>query len=461
MPEIKEFLHPGRRAHLIGIGGVSMCALAEVLRTRGLVVSGSDSSEGAPVMRLRSLGIPVSLGHTCDFLEGADMVIRTAAVHDDNPEVIAARERDIPVFERAQAWGKIMEGFENSVCISGTHGKTTTTSMTTQIALDAGIDPTVMIGGFLPSIGASHRLGANNTIIMEACEYANSFLSFRPTIAVLLNIDIDHLDFFRDLDDIAASFRRFAGLVPDSGYVIANNDDDVVRSMLKPLNCSVITFGMDRKADVYPANLSETSGRHSFDICRRGETLAGVSLRLPGRHNVQNALAAACAALCLGISPDVIGRSLSGFSGVGRRFELKGSYNGAQIFDDYAHHPSEVRALLSSVSGMGKRVVCVFQPHTYSRTIKLFDDFCRELSNCGELIICEVYAAREQNETGFSAESLADAIEGARFMPDHDSVVRHLAETVGEGDLVLTVGAGDVYKIGEALASRKQPVLRT
>ena len=372
---IHTYIAPGRRAHLVGIGGVSMSPLAEVLHGAGMVITGSDMREGTAVAHLRSLGIPVAIGHREENVGDAELVIRTAAVHDSNPEIAAARARGIPVFERAQAWGAIMKGYQNALCISGTHGKTTTTSMCTHIIMAAGLDPTVMIGGTLPLLGAGHRVGAGDTIILESCEYCNSFLSFFPTIAVILNIEADHLDFFKDLEDVESSFRAFADLVPEGGRIIANRDDENTMHTLAGETRPVTTFGLE-EGDVHAAGLTWSKGLPSFDIILRGERFAHVSLRVPGLHNVKNALAAAAAAAALGVSGEAVERGLGQFGGAGRRFEYKGSFRGAEIYDDYAHHPGELKALLDAAHTLGyQRVICAFQPHTYTRTAALFDDF--------------------------------------------------------------------------------------
>lgn len=452
--EIHSYMTPGRRAHLVGIGGVSMAPLAEVLHGAGMVVTGSDMREGASVEHLRSLGIPVAIGHRAENLGESELVIRTAAVHDGNPEIASARARGIPVFERAQAWGAIMKGYRNALCISGTHGKTTTTSMCTHIAMAAGLDPTVMIGGTLPLLGAGHRVGKGDTIILESCEYCNSFLSFFPTVAVILNIEADHLDFFKDLDDVEHSFRRFADLVPPGGLIIANQDDPNTMHTLEGEDRPVMTFGLE-KGEVHAANLSWQTGRAAFDILYREEPFAHVSLLVPGVHNVKNALAAAAAAIALGVPGDAVERGLGQFRGAGRRFEHKGSYHGAEIFDDYAHHPGELRALLNAARSMGyERIVCAFQPHTYTRTAALFNDFVEALKVPDITLLAEIYAARETNDIGISSKDLADQIPGSHYYATLPEVTEALRALARPGDLVLTVGAGDIYTAGEALLKK-------
>ena len=452
--KIQHFITPGRRVHLSGIGGVSMCPLAEVLHGMGLVVQGSDMRDSPIVEHLRSLGISVAVGHTAQDIEGAEFLIRTAAIHDDNPEIAAAHQKGIPVFERAEAWGAIMQRYENAICIAGTHGKTTTTAMTTHIFMAAQADPTVMIGGTLPMLHSGYRVGKGDTIILESCEYCNSFLYFFPTVAVVLNIDADHLDFFKDLDDIKHSFRRFAQLVPADGKIVANADDANAMDALKGL--PLFTFGLDHPADCRGENLTWNHGLPSFDIVIDGKLYTSLSLHTAGRHNVLNALAAAAAAYVLGIPGEAVKAGLEAFSGAGRRFEYKGEYNGAKIYDDYAHHPGELHALLTAARSMGyQRVICAFQPHTYSRTKALFDDFVRELRTVDQVVLAEIFAARETNTIGISSADLAAEIPGSIFCPTLQDVTAQLKKLAQPGDLILTVGAGDIYTAGEALMQNK------
>ena len=452
--KIQHFITPGRRVHLSGIGGVSMCPLAEVLHGMGLVVQGSDMRDSPIVEHLRSLGISVAVGHTAQDIEGAEFLIRTAAIHDDNPEIAAAHQKGIPVFERAEAWGAIMQRYENAICITGTHGKTTTTAMTTHIFMAAQADPTVMIGGTLPMLHSGYRVGKGDTIILESCEYCNSFLYFFPTVAVVLNIDADHLDFFKDLDDIKHSFRRFAQLVPADGKIVANADDANAMDALKGL--PLFTFGLDHPADCRGENLTWNHGLPSFDIVIDGKLYTSLSLHTAGRHNVLNALAAAAAAYVLGIPGEAVKAGLEAFSGAGRRFEYKGEYNGAKIYDDYAHHPGELHALLTAARSMGyQRVICAFQPHTYSRTKALFADFVRELRTVDQVVLAEIFAARETNTIGISSADLAAEIPGSIFCPTLQDVTAQLKKLAQPGDLILTVGAGDIYTAGEALIQNK------
>jgi len=433
-----------------------MAPLAEVLHGAGMVITGSDMQESDAVRHLRELGIPVVIGHQAENLGDADCVIRTAAAHNDNPEIAAAIQAGLPVFERAEGWGAIMTRYENALCVSGTHGKTTTTSMCTHIFLAAQRDPTVMLGGTLPVMHAGHRVGQGDTIILESCEYCNSFHSFFPTVAVILNVDADHLDFFKDLEEIKESFRTFALQVPERGVVVANRDDENTMDALRGLERKVVTFGLEQ-GDVRGENLRWDNGYPRFDVVCRGRVYAHVSLRVPGRHNVYNALAAAAAAMVLDIPGEAAARGLSMFGGAGRRFEYKGEINGAKIYDDYAHHPHELEALLTTARGLGyQRIVCAFQPHTYTRTTELFDDFVETLKLADVTVLAEIYAAREDNETGISARSLAEQVPGAVFCPTLEEVTGILRRMAKPGDLILTVGAGDIFRAGEALVNHLQ-----
>ena len=451
--EIQQYIQPGKRCHLVGVGGVSMCPLAEVLHGAGVIVTGSDMNESANVQHLRSLGIRVTIGHLPESVQGADCVIRTAAVHDSNPEIAAALAAGIPVFERAQAWGALMRHYDNALCVSGTHGKTTTTSMCTHIFLAARRDPSVMIGGVLPALGCGHRVGKGDTIILESCEYCNSFHSFFPTVAIILNVEADHLDFFSGLEDVKHSFRTFADLVPKRGHVVANMDNANTMDALKGYAGSVATYSVhNEQAFCHAENIVFEKGLPSFDVVISGEHYAHVSLQVGGEHNISNALAAACAAWVLNVPGKAVEEGLGTFVGAGRRFERKGEFNGAAVYDDYAHHPDELHALLTTAKTLGyERVVAAFQPHTYTRTAALFDDFVRELKLADVTILAEIYAAREVNTDNLSSAALAEQIPGAIFCPTLEDVTETFRKLAQPGDLLLTVGAGDIYKAGEAL----------
>lgn len=445
---LDTYLVPGKHIHLIGIGGVSMRPLGLVLRGMGMIVTGSDMNSSVSTDELIEKGIEVHIGHSASNIEGADCIIRTAAAHNDNPEIAAARAMGIPVFERAQAWGVIMREYKNAICISGTHGKTTTTSMITHVFMEAQRDPTVMLGGYLPLLHAGHRVGKGDTIIMESCEYCDSFLNFYPTIAIINNIEADHLDYFKDLAAVERSFRKFAGLVPKTGFVIANGDDQNTVDTLSDL--SYLSFGLNAKNDIHPMNLSDDY--RSFDVICCGKLYCHVHLNVYGRHNVYNALAAAAAAYIMGVDGESVSVGLASFTGAGRRMEYKGTFNGAKVYDDYAHHPGELKALIDAVKTMGyQRIIVAFQPHTYTRTKALFDDFVAQLERVDLPVLAEIYAARESNKLGVSSRDLAAKLDNAVFYETLPEVAAYLKSIAREGDIILTVGAGDIYKAGELL----------
>ena len=446
--KIRACFQPGKRIHLVGIGGVSMRPLALVLRDRGMEITGSDMNASVSTEELQAKGIRVCIGHKAENVLGADCVIRTAAAHNDNPEIAAARAAGIPVFERAQAWGVLMQEYPNAVCIAGTHGKTTTTGMVTHIFMEAGRDPTVMIGGYLPLLHAGHRVGSGDTIIAESCEYCNSFHNFFPTVAVINNIEADHLDFFKDLEEIKASFRHFAQLIPPEGAVIANGDDPNTADALKGLKYLRFGFGPDN--DVHPEEVSQDY-RSCTVICG-GKPWCRLSLSVYGEYNLLNALGACAVAWHMGIDGETAARALAGFRGAGRRLEYKGRCGGAEVYDDYAHHPHEFRALMRAVRTMGyQRVVVAFQPHTYTRTKALFDEFVEELQAPDVLVLAEIYAARERNLLNIHSSDLAAKIPGAVCFDTLPEVSAYLRSIARPGDIILTVGAGDIYKAGEAI----------
>ena len=444
--KLAEYLKPGKRVHMVGIGGVSMRPLALVLKGRGITVTGSDMNSSGSTEELLRHGIPVAIGHRGENIEGADCIVRTAAARNDNPEIAAARAAGIPIFERAQAWGMIMREYANAICVSGTHGKTTTTSMVTHVMMEAKKDPTVMIGGALPLLGAGHRVGGGDTIILESCEYCDSFLNFYPTLAIILNIEADHLDYFKDLADVEKSFRAFAGL--STNGILANGDDENTMDTLKGMD--FVTFGLGEHNRIRAVNISEDWSE--FDVVCDGAFYAHLKLSVFGKHNTLNALAAAGAGWMLGVSGEDTANGLATFTGAGRRMEHKGEFNGAPVYDDYAHHPGELSCLIDAVRTQGyKRVVVAFQPHTYTRTHALFEDFVQQLKRVDVCAVAEIYAAREQNLIGISSRDLVAQIPGATYCETLPDVTEFLRQNVQPGDIVLTVGAGDIYRAGEAL----------
>ena len=444
--ELKRYLVPGKHVHLVGIGGVSMRPLGLVLKGMGMLVTGSDMNASVSTDELIANGIHVSIGHSAENIVGADCIIRTAAAHNDNPEIAAARSMGIPMFERAQAWGVIMQAYRNAVCISGTHGKTTTTSMVTHILMAAEADPTVMIGGYLPLLRAGHRVGNGDTIVLESCEYCDSFLNFFPTLAVILNVEADHLDYFKDLADVQKSFRQFA-LLSTNG-VIANGDDPHVFETLEGIE--YLSFGLQPENRVHAVNICP-DWRH-FDVVCDGEVYCHLDLQVLGRHNALNALGAAATAWKLGIPGEAVARGLATFSGAERRMQFKGKINGADVYDDYAHHPDELAATIEAVRTMDyQRIVIAFQPHTYTRTKALFHEFVSELRKADHVVLAEIYAARERNTVNISSKDLMAEIPGSVYCKTLPEVTEYLRSIARDGDVILTVGAGDIFRAGEAL----------
>ena len=438
---------------LVGIGGISMSALAIALAHRGFRVYGSDRSESDTTRMLASRGIPVVIGHKGETVEGAGCVVCTAAVHDDNPELRRASELGIPIYRRSEAWGELMRECREVVCVCGCHGKSTTTALCTHIALEAGIDASVMIGANLPLIGGTVRCGGKDLFIAEACEYCDSFLDFPPTVAVVNNIEEDHLDYFKDLDAIKASFARFVSKVPAHGAVVANHDDANTVEVVEKCGKRIVWFGL-HEGDVHAETLSDEQGYYSFELVTPAWRRS-VKLRIPGIYNVYNALASAAASYVLGIDPDACVKGIEGFGGISRRFELVGEYYGIPVIDDYAHHPTALRDVLRAVREMGyKRIVCVFQSHTYSRTWQLYEDFIDALRLADVAVVADIYAAREINTYGVSAEAMAKALPGGIYAGDFDGICDYLRDNVRAGDVILTVGAGDVYKVGQKLLGK-------
>ncbi|MBP3878275.1 MAG: UDP-N-acetylmuramate--L-alanine ligase [Lachnospiraceae bacterium] len=442
--------------HFIGIGGISMSGLAEVLLNSGFRVSGSDAKASPLTDRLASLGAQIMIGQRAEnILPDTDCVVYTAAIHPDNPELRAAAEQNIPLLTRAELLGQLMRNYKTSVAVAGTHGKTTTTSMCTHILLEADLDPTVSVGGILPSIGGNIRVGGSETFVTEACEYTNSFLSFFPTIELILNIDADHLDFFKDLDDIIASFRRFAELLGEEGTLIISADTAGFDTVTKDLPAEIITFSMEGNADYTAADLStDDRGYYSFTCLEKGSAIGSFALKVPGIHNVANALAAIALGRKLGLDADVIRRGLLSFAGTDRRFEYKGSVCGASVFDDYAHHPTEITATLRAAQGMPhKKLWVAFQPHTYSRTKALLPEFADALTLADHVIVAEIYAARETDTLGISSADLMQEIRSkgteAETFATFDEIEAYLKSHLEEGDMLITMGAGNIVEVGE------------
>ncbi|MBM7582610.1 UDP-N-acetylmuramate--alanine ligase [Caldicoprobacter guelmensis] len=449
----------GCHVHFVGIGGISMSGLAEILLKRGYTVSGSDLKDSHIIQRLNEKGARIYIGHSPSNVEGAHLVVHTAAVKADNPEIQEAYKRSIPVIDRATLLGQIMESYPYSIGVSGSHGKTTTTSMLSTILLHANLDPTILVGGELDTIGGNVRIGSSPYFITEACEYVESFLHFKPYIAIILNIDADHLDYFRDINHIYQAFSKFAQLVPQDGYVVGCADDPLVKKLLSEVKGNVISYGINgpsdwQACDIYYKDL----GTASFKAYYKGKYMGDISLAVPGKHNVYNALASAAAAHVLGVPFEIIQDALKTYRGTHRRLEFKGKMGEVTIIDDYAHHPTEIKATLETVKNYPhNRIWCVFQPHTYSRTKKLFNEFVQAFKQADLLIITDIYAAREKDTGEVHSRNLAQAISQAGqpciYMQSFDEIANYLKENASPGDIVITMGAGDVYRIGDMLVT--------
>jgi len=452
-------LDHNKKIHFIGIGGISMSSIANILLSRGYRVSGSDSKASALTDELKELGAEIFIGQSADNItDDIGSVVYTAAIRKDNPELARVRELGIPAETRAEFLGSLMKEYGNVICISGTHGKTTTTSLISQIFMDAECDPTILSGGIIPFLGSQTRIGRSEHMIAEACEYTNSFLSFFPKVAVILNVRADHLDFFRDIDDIRASFRRFAELVPADGTLVINKDIDNYEYFTEGLPCRVITYSVnDISADFCAADITyDDAACGEYDLINCGAPAGHVHLHIPGEHNVSNSLAAAAASFACGIPQDAVIAGLDAFTGVERRFEFKGMLGGVTVIDDYAHHPDEINATLSAaLQYPHNRLWVVFQPHTYSRTVSLMDDFAAALARADAVVLPDIYPAREINTFGVSSGDLQKKIEQlgteSYYLPTFDEVENFILENCCEGDLLITMGAGDVVNIGNSL----------
>lgn len=456
--DISACLDKFKRVHFIGVGGVSMSALAAMLALRGYTVTGSDDNPGGRHSKeLGKLGIPVMPGRSAEHLDGAEMVVYTAAVKDGHPELEEALHRRIPVFKRSELLSAITSRYECPVGVAGTHGKTTTTAMVTAILLRAGLDPTVMVGGSVGLLGGNYRLGKSGFLVFESDEYMDSFLQFHPKISVILNIEADHPDYFADESAVVDSFRKYTlNTLPD-GVLIYNGEDENCRKAVDGYRGRVMDFGLAGKSAIRAEKICCKNGYYRFDAVLPDVTVAGIALRVPGLHNVKNALAAGAAASLCGAGPEHIRESLSSFAGVERRFQLVGRCGGATVVDDYAHHPSEVAATLKAARELGyRRVICVFQPHTYTRTKGLLKDFAKALALADMVVLADIYAAREDDVYGVSSADLSAEIPGALYHPgDLESLALALKRNIGDGDLVITMGAGDIDSVARLLCDEK------
>ena len=458
---LKEFKH----VHCIGIGGIGLSAVAQILKSRGCAVSGSDIRESQVTEQLRNEGIQVFIGHSADNLGDSDLLVYSAAVGNENPEIAEANRLGIPVISRAEALGLLMDDYRFSIAVSGTHGKTTTTSMVSLILDNAGFSPTILVGGILSQIKGNVKVGKSDYFITEACEYMDSFLELRPKVEIILNIDSDHLDYFKDIDHITRSFDRFARYVPEDGFVVAYDSNPFVSSVTGDLKCKVITFGFNESSDYYAKNIRfDSLGHASYDLYHKGEKIRRLHLAIPGEHNVANSLAAIATTMEIGVGPYIIVSTLESFTGTQRRFDIIGrTKDGAMVIDDYAHHPTEIMATLAAAKNMKhNRIWCLFQPHTYTRTMALFDQFADAFGDADTVVLAEIYAAREKNIYKLSSKSLMTEIKARHpekdvyYIPDFNSMSDFVLHNAEPGDIVITMGAGDIYKVSELLTAKQR-----
>ena len=457
MFEIDKQLLQVKRIHFIGIGGSGMCPLAEILHQKGYILSGSDNNETDTLARIKALGIPVVLGQKAENIKGAEMIIYTAALLPDNPELVAAKASGIPTYERSKLLGAITRLYSNSICISGTHGKTTACSMLTQVLIEASFDPSAVIGGKLPLTGTNGMVGNSEHMVCEACEFVNTFLDLSPDIAVVLNVDEDHLDFFKTFDNLKKSFTDFVSLA--TRMIIYNGDDsntvETVLPAIKSLGKKYVTFGLDENNDYRAINIEMKNEYGSFDLICRNNNLGRISLSVPGKHNVYNALAVIASAMESGVTFEQCRNGISAFTGAGRRFEKLAEIDGITIVDDYAHHPKELEVTLNAAMNMGyKNVYAVFQPFTYSRTSLLFDEFVRVLNIPNQCIMTEIMGSREVNTYGIYTSHLSEKIPGSVWFNTFEEVAQYAVDHAKSGDLIITLGCGDIYKAAKIMIKK-------
>ncbi len=453
-----------KRIHCLGIGGIGLSAVAEILLDRGYIVSGTDIHPSKVTRHLEYLGIKVYTSHEPENVEGVDAIVYSAAVSDENPEVKRAKELGIPLFSRAEVLGMIMDDYENSVAICGTHGKTTVTSMTSLILRNANYKPTILVGGNLPQINGNVEIGGTKYFVTEACEYMDSFLQLRPSIGVILNIDSDHLDYFKDMEHIVRSFSTFVEQIPPHGIIIAFGDNPFVRSILKDHD-NKITYGYSESNDFYAENIRfNENGYPIFEIWNAGNKVAELELKVPGEHNVLNAMAAFVTTSYLGVDAKTIASTLYDYSGTNRRFDYIGTTEkGVKVIDDYAHHPTEIKATLAAARNVKhNKLWLIFQPHTYTRTKALFDEFVDAFMDTDVVILTDIYAAREKDVYNISSYKLVNAIKAKHpekpvyYVKDFEDIAKYIEKFAGKDDIVMTMGAGDVYKVGDMLLHKEE-----
>jgi len=455
MRNIEDNILEGKKhVHFIGIGGSGMFPLVQILHAEGFYITGSDNNETDTINYEREiLGIPVTIGQYAQNIEGADLIVYTSAILKDNEELVAALASGVPCLERSELLGLITRKYDNCICVSGTHGKTTTSAMLTQILLGAGLDPTAVIGGKLPAIHGSGRGGKSDIMVCEACEFCDHFLMLNPDISIILNIDADHLDYFGTLDNIIASFRKFAQKTTKA--LVVNGDNANSMKAVEELDKQLITFGWEASNDYYPANIRYNKGIHTeFDLMHRGELLQHIELRVPGKHNILNATAACAASLYVGAEPQALLDHPWEFGGAGRRFQVMGKVRGITIVDDYAHHPTELEVTLRTAKEMDfNKVWAVFQPFTYSRTALLLDDFVRVLSIADRVVMSEIMGSREVNTYNIYTKDLADKIDGSVWFNTFEEIADYVMSHAEDGDLVITLGCGDINKCANMMVA--------
>jgi UDP-N-acetylmuramate--alanine ligase len=443
--------------HFIGIGGISMSALAQIMLDRGAKISGSDITKSNITDLLERKGAEIFIGHKENNLKDVDLVVYTSAIGEDNPEYMKASANNIPLMERAVFLGKLMDDYYKSTAIAGTHGKTTTTGMLANIMMNTEIDPTILLGGEYQAMEGNIRLGKKNYFLTEACEYKKNFLNFNPYIGVILNIEEDHLDYFKDIDEIKEAFREFAGKVPSYGFLVSNADDENQKNLYDGLDCNIKTFGIKNNAYAKAVDV-KFNPYPSYDLYIEKEKICHVKLKVPGLHNIYNSLAAATCAYISGVANCSIKNGLENFNGTKRRFEYKGNYKSRIIIDDYAHHPTEIKATLDTVSTLTEgNVLVVFQPHTYSRTEKLLDKFAKSFSSAKKVVLIDIYAAREKNDGRVSSKDLVAELKknqvDAVYMESFEKAAEYLMKNSESKDIIMTMGAGDVYKVGDIITN--------
>ena len=431
-----------KKIHLIGIGGSGMCPLAEILHSKGYLITGSDNNESDPLKRIRALGIKVYMGHSPENVHGAELIVYSAAISQDNPEIVEAKKLGIPLMERSHMLGALTRRYDNVIGVCGTHGKTTVSSMITHILILNKQNPTAVIGGKLPLINSNGIAGDSDTMVCESCEFVDTFLQLSPDKAVLLNIDNDHLDYFKTMDNLVESFRKFVNM---ASLTFVNGDDELCMKAVE--DCQYMTFGLEKSNDFYAENVESGKFGFCFDIMYRGEKLTRFNMHIPGRHNIYNGLASFAACYSEGIAPDDIAKAVESFTGAGRRFEFLGEYNGFTLADDYAHHPTEIKATLSAAKELNyNNVIAVFQPFTFSRTALLKDEFIQALSIADKVILTPIMGSREKNTYNIYSEDIAKSLKNAVVVDGFENIADKIIETAEENDIVITMGGGDIYK---------------